>query len=103
MKEIDYDRAEYVTNRKLEDDKGEETGRIKMFSYDNETFHFQMKCPYCGNEFERSEELGSRPWWIECPECERSSNVKRIKDAAKRKIKNRGPDADVDDADVDVT
>ena len=55
-----------------------------------------------GHEFEDSEELGSRPWWIECPECERSTNVNRIKDAAKKDIKNRGPDG-VDDADVDVT
>lgn len=103
MKEIDYDRAEYVTNREVENDEGEKTGRVKMFSYDNETYHYDMVCPYCGNEFEGSQELGQRPWWIECPECTRSINVNRIKDAAKKEIKNRGPDADVDDADVDVT
>jgi peptide subunit release factor 1 (eRF1) len=102
MKEIDYDRTEYVTNREVENDEGEMTGRVKMFSYDNEMFHYQITCPYCENEFEGSEELGQRPWWIECPECGRSTNVNRIKDAAKKKIKNRGPDG-VDDTDVDVT
>lgn len=91
-KDIDYEKAEYVTNREVPNDEGEKTGRIKMFSYDNETFHYQLKCPYCSNTFENSEELGSRPWWIECPECERSTNVKRIKDAAKKEVKNRGPD-----------
>jgi ssDNA-binding Zn-finger/Zn-ribbon topoisomerase 1 len=103
MKEIDYEKAEYVTNREVENDEGEKTGRVKMFSYDNETFHYQITCPYCGHEWEDSEELGSRPWWIECPECGRSTNVNRIKDAKKREIKERGPDADIDDADVDVT
>jgi hypothetical protein len=102
MKEIDYERTEYVTNREVQNDEGEMTGRVKMFSYDNEMFHYQIKCPYCEHDFEGSQELGSRPWWIECPECERSTNVNRIKDAAKKKIKNRGPDG-VDDADVDVT
>ncbi len=94
MQDIDYDKAEYVTNRELPNDDGEKTGRVKMFSYDNETYHYQIKCPYCGHQFENSEKLGSRPWWIECPECGRSSNVKRIKDAAKKDIKNRAPEPD---------
>jgi len=92
MKEIDFDRVEYTTNRELQDDDGEKNGHLKMFSYDTETYHYQITCPYCGGEFEGSDELGNRPWWIECPECERSINVYRIKDAKKREIKNRGPD-----------
>jgi len=94
MKDIDFDRAEYVTNRELEDDEGEKAGSLKMFSYDNELFHFKITCPYCGKEFEGSEELGQRPWWIECPECERSVNVYRIKDKKKREIKDRAPSPD---------
>jgi peptide subunit release factor 1 (eRF1) len=103
MQEIDYERTEYVTNREVENDEGERIGRVKMFSYDNEMFHYQITCPYCQNKWEGSQELGVRPWWIECPECTRSINVNRIKDAAERDIKDRGPDADIDDADVDVT
>ncbi|MFT4868070.1 MAG: hypothetical protein ACI9LV_000684 [Candidatus Nanohaloarchaea archaeon] len=103
MKEIDYERAEYVTNREVENDEGEKTGRVKMFSYDNEKYFYEIECPYCGNEWDGEQELGQRPWWIECPECTRSINVNRIKDAKKKEIKQRGPDADVDDADVDVT
>lgn len=92
MKDIDFDRAEYVTNRELEDDEGNDAGRLKMFSYDMEKYHYQMECPYCGETSEGTEELGSRPWWIECPECERSVNVYRIKDKKKREIKDRAPD-----------
>ncbi|MFB6200060.1 MAG: hypothetical protein ABEJ83_04220 [Candidatus Nanohaloarchaea archaeon] len=102
MKDIDFDKTEYVTNRKLENDEGEETGRLKMFSYDYEKFHYEITCPYCQHTWEDSQKLGKRPWWIECPECGRSTNVYRIKDKKKRDIKDRGPDG-VDDADVDVT
>lgn len=93
-REIDFDRVEYATNRKLEDDDGNENGHIKMFSYDNENFIYEMKCPYCGNVQEGEEELGSRPWWIECEDCGRSTNVYRIKDAHERKVKDRGADTD---------
>ncbi|MBY6293887.1 hypothetical protein GLU60_00660 [Nanohaloarchaea archaeon H01] len=100
-KDVDFDRVEYATNRELENDDGEKTGHIKMFSYDNELFFYELTCPYCGHEFEDEGELGSRPWWIECPECTRSTNVFRIKDAHDRKVKDRG--ADTDEApDVDV-
>lgn len=96
---INFDEVEYSTNRKLENDDGEENGHLKMYSYDNENFHFKMTCPYCGHEFEGEEELGQRPWWIECPECTRSTNVYRIKDAHERKVKDRAP-ADPDDIDA---
>lgn len=89
-KDVDFDRVEYATNRVLENDEGEETGHIKMFSYDNEEFFFELTCPYCEYQFEGDQELGSRPWWIECPECGRSTNVYRIKDKAEKKVKNRG-------------
>jgi hypothetical protein len=104
-KEIDYEKTEYATNRRVENDEGEKTGRVKMFSYDNEKFHYEITCPYCKNTWEDSQELGQRPWWIECPDCTRSINVNRIKDAAEREFKDRGPDvddADVDEADLDV-
>ena len=101
-KEIDFDRVEYATNREIENDEGEKTGYVKMFSYDTENFFYEIECPYCQNKFEGEQELGSRPWWIECPDCTRSINVYRIKDKAEKKVKNRGPDG-VDDADVDVT
>lgn len=101
-KEIDFDRVEYATNREIENDEGEKTGYVKMFSYDTENFFYEIECPYCQNTFEGEQELGSRPWWIECPDCTRSINVYRIKDKAEKKVKNRGPDG-VDDADVDVT
>lgn len=98
-KEIDYDRVEYATNREVENDEGEQTGYIKMFSYDNELFFYELKCPYCEHVSEGEEELDSRPWWIECPECGRSTNVYRIKDKHEKKVKKRGPDTPDDLAD----
>jgi len=99
--DLDYDKLEYATNREMENDEGEKTGFAKVASYDMETFIYVIKCPYCGHEFKGEEKLGSRPWWIECPECSRSSNIYRIKDKAEKKFKNRGPDTP-DDVDVDV-
>lgn len=97
--DLDYDRLEYATNRRLENDEGEPEGFAKVASYDMENFIFVIKCPYCGHEFKGEEELGSRPWWIECPNCGRSSNIYRIKDKAEREIKDRGPETP-DDVDV---
>ena len=91
-KEIDFDRVEYATNREVENDEGETTGYIKMFSYDTETYFYELVCPHCEHKFEGEQELGSRPWWIECPECGRSTNVYRIKDKEEKKVKKRGPD-----------
>ncbi len=99
--DLDYDRLDYATNREMENDEGEKTGFAKVASYDMENFMYVIKCPYCGHTFKGEGELGSRPWWIECPECTRSSNIYRIKDKAEKKVKNRGPDVP-DDADVDV-
>lgn len=93
-KEIDYDRVEYATNREVENDEGEKTGYIKMFSYDNELFFYELKCPHCGHVSEDEEELDTRPWWLECPECGRSTNVYRIKDKHDKKVKKRAPDPD---------
>ena len=100
--DIDFERVEYSTNREIENDEGEKTGRVQMFSYDTELYYYDITCPYCGNQWEGQQELGQRPWWIECPECTRSINVNRIKDAMERKIKDRGADADTPD-DVDIT
>ncbi len=99
--DLDYDRLDYATNREMENDEGEKIGFAKVASYDMETFMYVIKCPYCEHTFKGEEKLGSRPWWIECPECGRSSNIYRIKDKAEKKFKNRGPDTP-DDVDVDV-
>jgi len=64
-----------------------------------ENFMYVIKCPYCEHTFKGEGELGNRPWWIECPECSRSSNIYRIKDKAERE---QGPDDDELPDDVDA-
>ncbi len=93
--DLEYDKIEYATNRELENDEGESTGFAKVASYDMETFMYVIKCPYCGNEFKDEEKLGNRPWWINCPSCDRSSNIYRIKDKAEKEIKETPDDVDV--------
>lgn len=56
-KDIDFDRVEYATNRKLPNDDNELTGHIKMFSYDNETFYYEMTCPYCEETTEGEKDM----------------------------------------------
>jgi len=77
--DIDYDRLEYATNRKLPNDDGEQTGHIKMFSYDGEDFHYEMECPYCGATTEGKKHMPNRPYYIKCAECETSSLVRKLK------------------------
>ncbi len=89
MEDIDYDKIEYATNRKLPDDDGEMTGWIKMFSYDNENFKYTMKCPYCGEEQEGEKEMPNRPYYIKCSECETSSLIRKLKGSG-NKVKGPG-------------
>lgn len=77
--EIDFEKAQYLTNRTLKNDDGEKTGRLKMYSYDERKFHFEMKCPYCGHEQEGTTIMENRPYYINCEECDRSSLVKKLK------------------------
>jgi len=77
--EIDYDRIKYVTNRALENDKGEKTGHILMYSYDEINFEYKMKCPYCGAEQEGVTTFTRRPYRIECKSCGRKILIKRLK------------------------
>lgn len=78
-KKINYDKVEYATNRKLPNDEGEMTGYIKMYSYDNETFHYTMTCPYCGEKHEGKKEMPNRPYYIKCKKCGENNLIKKLK------------------------
>ncbi|MDY6778572.1 MAG: hypothetical protein SVU32_07945, partial [Candidatus Nanohaloarchaea archaeon] len=60
-------------------DDGELTGHIKMYSYDGETFHYEMTCPYCGAETEGTTEIPNKPRYVNCKECGTSSLVRKMK------------------------
>lgn len=77
--DIDFDKVEYASNRKLPNDDDELTGHIKMFSYDNETFYYEMTCPYCGTTQEGQKDMPNRPYYIKCEDCETSSLIRKLK------------------------
>lgn len=77
--DIDYDQVDYMTNRKLKNDEDEEKGWIKMFSYDNVNFTYEMKCPYCGTEQEGETEMENRPYYIKCQECGENNLIRKLK------------------------
>lgn len=67
--EIDYDRIKYATHRALENEKKEQKGELKMFSYDHIIFHYWMKCPFCGQEQESKTRFEKRPYRLVCVSC----------------------------------
>lgn len=79
MSGIDFDKVEYVTNRKLPNDDGELTGHIKMYSYDNVDFHYTLNCPHCGEETEGEKTMENRPYYIKCSECGENNLVRKMK------------------------
>ncbi len=91
MGEVDYERLEYATNRKLANDDGELTGHIKMYSYDNENFKYQLKCAYCGAETEGEKEMPNRPYYIKCSECGENHLIRKLKGSGSE-VKRPGED-----------
>lgn len=100
--DVDFDEVEYVTNRKLPDDDGELTGHIKMYSYDNVTFHYTLECPYCGAETEGTKEMPNRPYYIKCGECGENNLVRKMKGQGSKVKRPTGEEVGDDDADVDA-
>ncbi len=93
MEEIDFDRVEYATNRKLPNDEDELTGHIQMFSYDGENFKYKLECPYCGAETEGEKNMPNRPYYIKCSECENSSLIQKMKGSG-NEVSRPGEDND---------
>ena len=75
---IDYNRVQYVTNRKLKNKEKEETGSIMMFSYDRKTFYFKMKCPFCGSNQEGEEHFTRKPYYVLCKTCGKKSRIEKL-------------------------
>lgn len=101
MGSIDYDKVEYVTNRRLPNDADELTGHIKMYSYDNINFTYTLKCPHCGEVTKGDKEMENRPYYIKCPECEENNLVRKLKGSGS-KVKQPGGDTTGSDTDTDA-
>lgn len=99
--DIDFDRVEYVTNRRLPNDDGELTGHIKMYSYDELNFHYTLECPYCGAETQGEREMENRPYYIRCSECEENNLIRKMKGSGGSVKRPDGEDVTDTDADTD--
>lgn len=98
--DIDFDRVEYATNRKLPNEAGELTGHIKMYSYDDVQFHYTLTCPHCGEEQEGEKEMPNRPYYIKCKHCEENNLIRKMKGSGS-KVKRPGEEKEKEDEAVD--
>jgi len=72
--------VDYFTNRPLENENGERTGKIIMFRLKGETkFQYKMICPFCGKEQEGSIEFKRRPYRVPCKHCNKKILIERLK------------------------
>lgn len=80
----------YFTNRALENDNGEKTGKIIMWRVKgSEKFHYTLKCPYCGDVTERDELFEKRPYRPWCNKCGKTIMIEKIKAKKNEKINQR--------------
>src|SRR3989338_2702656 len=74
----------FVSNRSVKNEKGEETGKIKIFvKADSNTAEGDYKCPECLDEGKISQEW-SRPFFVICPKCKFKINLPKLKDEMKK-------------------
>ncbi len=76
----DIKNTDYFTNRALENDEGEKTGKILMFhEKGKEKYYLRMKCPFCGHMQEREEAFAKKPYRPACEKCGRKVVIKKLK------------------------
>lgn len=70
----------YVTNRILENKKGEEKGKIRVLvKADSNTAEVSYVCPECGFSEETKKEW-KRPFSVKCSKCGFLMRLPRLKD-----------------------
>ena len=70
----------FVSNRSVKNEKGEETGKIKIFvKSDSNTAEGDYKCPECLNEGKINQEF-SRPFFVICQKCNFKINLPKLKE-----------------------
>lgn len=95
--EIDFDKVEYATNRRLPDDDGNLEGHIKMYSYDNVDFVYTLKCPHCGETTQGKKEMENRPYYIKCSECGENNLVRKLKGSGSKVKRPSGEEVGADE------
>ncbi len=70
----------YFTNRALENDKCEKTGKIIMWrEKSSKKFHYILKCPFCSEITEKDELFEKKPYRPWCGKCGKKVLVEKIK------------------------
>lgn len=81
----DVSEMNYLTNRRLENKKGERTGKIFMWRRKGEEdFNIELKCPECGNYEEKKEKFARRPYNPSCSKCGTSFMITKLKQKKKK-------------------
>ncbi len=76
----------YFTNRALDNEKGEPTGKIVMWRIrGEEEFSYILKCPFCGHEQEKKELFPKKPYRPRCEKCNKSIVVAKLKKKKEKK------------------
>lgn len=76
----DVSEMNYFTNRKLENEKGEKTGKVLIWRLKGEEeYNVEMKCPFCEHIQSRKEKFERRPFRPSCEKCGKSTTIAKIK------------------------
>lgn len=77
--------TDYFTNRALENEKGEKSGKIVMWRVKGENqFHVVLKCPFCGKDQEYTQAFEKRPYRPACQSCGKNFVISKIKPEKKK-------------------
>ncbi len=84
QQEYTMSQFKFVSNRSVKNEKGEETGKIKIFvKADSNKAEGDYKCPECLNEGKINQEF-SRPFSVICQKCNFKINLPKLKEEMKK-------------------
>ena len=77
---------DYFTKRKLENEKGEQTGKILIFRMKgHEEFQIKLLCPECGNAEDQEKIFTRRPYRVTCSKCDARFALSKLSKKKKKK------------------
>jgi DNA-directed RNA polymerase subunit RPC12/RpoP len=77
----------YITNRTLQNGRGEEKGRVAMrVRTGSTTAEYKYVCPECGDQRDGTQEF-RRPIMIRCQKCGHTMKLPKLKDELKKEKK----------------
>lgn len=90
LKSIKPGEFAYLTRRKLANKSGEEAGEIVLWKRRGEVeSSYMLRCPFCGEEQQGKILLEKRPYRVKCSKCEKTINLPKLIDEAKKESKKK--------------